>query len=124
MDHSPPPPYSVTDLYSNSGSRSGQPYPTTPTTTANVDNASIHGRSISEYDAASSTGDPTIYTPPYTPDGDRPSHLDSVSDGFDNVSPHASAVAASASAYFESRPALHFSTDTLLVHIINITKDT
>src|SRR5277367_1134049 len=125
MDHSPPPPpYSVTDLYSNSGSRSAQPNPTLSTATSNVDNASIPGRSISEYDAASSTGDPAIYTPPYTPDGDRSTHLDSVPDSFDNVSSHASAVAASASAYFESRPVLHFSTDTLLVHIINITKDT
>ena len=124
MDHSPPPPYSVTDLYSNSGSRSGSQPHTLATTTSNVDNASIPGRPISEYDAASSTSDPTIYTPPYTPDGDRSSHLESVPDGFDNVSSHASAVAASASAYFESRPVLHFSTDTLLVHIINITKDT
>ena len=125
MDHNPPPPYSVTDLYSNSGSRPGsQPQPNLSTTTSNVDNASIPGRFITEYDAASSTGDPTIYTPPYTPDGDRSSHLDSVPDGFDNISSHASAVAASASAYFESRPVLHFSTDTLLVHIINITKDT
>jgi hypothetical protein len=127
MDHNPPPPYSVTDLYSNSGSRLGsqpQPHPTLTATTSNFDNASVPGRSISEYDAASSTGDPTIYTPPYTPDGDRSSHQDSVADGFDNVSSPASATAASASAYFESRPILHFSPDTLLVHSINITKHT
>src|SRR5271170_2634732 len=102
MDHGPPPPYSVTDLYSNSGSRS---HPT-----SNADNTVIPGQSISEYDATSSAGDPTIYTPPYTPDGDRSSYPGSVPDGFDNVSSHASAVAASASAYFESRPVLHFST--------------
>jgi hypothetical protein len=110
MDHSPPPPYTETD-FSNSA-------------TSHVDNASIPGQSISEYDAASSTSDPTIYTPPYTPDGDRSNHLGSLPGGFDNVLSHTSAVAASALAYFESRPVLHFSKDTLLVHMINITNDT
>jgi len=115
MDHSPPPPYTETDIYSNSGSRS---HP------SHVDNASIPGQSVSEYDAASSTGDPAIYTPPFTPDEDRSNHLGSLPGGLDNASSSASAVAASAFAYFELRPVLHLSTDTLLVHIINITNDT
>ncbi len=94
------------------------------TTTLNFDDVSVTGQPVSEYDAASSTGDPTIYTPPYTPDGDRSSHLASVAGGFDNVSSTASPIAASASAYFESRAVHHLSTDVLLVHSIIITKHT
>jgi hypothetical protein len=123
MDQGPPPPYTPSDIYSNSSSRANsQPHPVLTTPTSNFDNASVPGQSRSEYDAASSTGDATIYTPPYTPDGDESNHLDYVADGFDNVSSPVSAIAASASAYFESRPVHHLSTDVLLVHTIIITE--
>jgi len=127
MDHEllPPPPYSETDLYSSSGSRSSaHHHPVLTATTSNLDNASMPAQAESEHDTVSSTGDPTIYTPPYTPDGDLSSHLNSVADGSDNVSSHDSAIAASASAYFESRPVHHLPTDVLLVHNITITKHT
>lgn len=93
-------------------------------TTSDFDDASVPGLSVSEYDATSSTGDPTIYTPPYTSDGDQSGHLDSVVDGFGDASSHVAATVASALAYFESRPVHHLPTDGVLVHNIVVTERT
>ncbi|KAK8081952.1 hypothetical protein PG996_000733 [Apiospora saccharicola] len=85
----PPPPYSETDIYSNSPSRS----------ITHADDASI---------AASSSHSNIIYTPPETP---RESHYN-FSGGDD------SGTSTSAQAYFESRPVASPFAGSELVHVV------
>lgn len=106
MDRAPPPPYSETDIYSNSGSGT-HPIPTPASTS--VDNASVTGPSFSD----DSSVDSIVHTPPYSPDGSLHN-----GEGRDHVS------SPSAAAFFESRSPLQLSSDTLIIHTITILENT
>lgn len=104
MDHSAPPPYSETDIYSNPGTAIVTP------TTSHADSASLPAPS-----AASSADDSVIFTPPYTPTDYA---HQSLCDELDHISSSA------ASAYFDSRPAHGRPGPIPHVHTLTITSTT
>ncbi|TVY24343.1 hypothetical protein LHYA1_G006369 [Lachnellula hyalina] len=88
MDPIPPPPYSETDIYSNTSS-----HPNLTPATSQADNLSV--ASHRQLSIASSIDDSVIYTPLHSPTA---SDQESLQDGFGHGSTSSAAV------YFESRP--------------------
>ncbi|TVY73397.1 hypothetical protein LSUE1_G006437, partial [Lachnellula suecica] len=103
--HPPPPPYSETDIYSNTSS-----HPILTPATSQADNASVAGNL--HVSTASSIDDSVIYTPLHSPSGSD--HQD----GFGHAS------TTSALAYFESRPATSRSPPQSISHKISVTPRT
>ncbi len=111
-DHIPPPPYSETDIYSNSG---GHTVILTPAT-SQADNASVAGRPPPS--VASSVDEP-IDTPPYSPASSL--HQNQV---VGEEVERASISTSSATAYFETRPVRSTASTTLDRHFISLTAKT
>jgi hypothetical protein len=109
MDPNPPPPYSETDIYSNTSSHSIL----TPGT-SQADTTSVAGHV--QLSTASSVDDSVIYTPLPSPTGSD--HQESLQNGFDHVS------TSSAISYFELRPTHRQSPTPLITHKITVTPRT
>ncbi|KAF7902215.1 hypothetical protein BELL_0083g00150 [Botrytis elliptica] len=102
MDQTAPPPYSETDVFSNTNTTIP-----TPTTTEADDASRVNGRARSD---SSSTESSLIYTPPYSPTEPGDQHSENSPR---NLSPHN---------YFKSRPLpLQFSAPRITQHEICVT---
>ena len=109
MDPIPPPPYSETDIYSNTSS-----HPILTPATSQADNLSVAGHP--QLSTASSIDDSVIYTPLHSPTGSD--HQESLQDGLGRVS------TSSAVVYFESRPVHGQIPAQTITHNITITSRT
>ncbi|TVY17660.1 hypothetical protein LARI1_G002833 [Lachnellula arida] len=109
MDPIPPPPYSETDIYSNTSS-----HPNLTPATSQADNHSV--ASHPQLSTASSTDDSVIYTPLHSPTASD--HHESLQDDFGHASTSSAAV------YFESRPVHRQTPAQAMTYNITITSQT
>ena len=105
MDPNPPPPYSETDIYSNTSS-----HPILTPATSQADDISVTDHP--QLSTASSVDGTIIYTPLHSPTGSD--HQESLQDGLGHIS------TSSAAAYFESRPILGQTPTQLITHNIKV----
>ncbi|KAK0726978.1 hypothetical protein B0T26DRAFT_639770 [Lasiosphaeria miniovina] len=104
----PPPPYSETDIYSNSGG------PRSPAISVPTHRHNSHGGDDGTSHSTPSTNGDIIYTPPLTP---RSSHQSNFASDVDHLT------VASATAYFDTRPAPPLHSLPQIVHSLVVGDD-